>query len=97
MKGHIRERSPGRWAIVIDVHDSQTGARKRRWHSFKGNKRGAQVEAARLISEAQQGGAVDPSRTREGRRHFSGARRGRWLIPEPGRDQSGLGPGCTGL
>ena len=25
MKGHIRERSPGHWAIVIDVRDSQTG------------------------------------------------------------------------
>jgi integrase len=62
MKGHIRERSPGRWAIVLDVCDPQTGARKRRWHSFKGNKRQAQIECARLVSEAQQGGAVDPSR-----------------------------------
>jgi hypothetical protein len=62
MRGHIRERSPGRWAIVLDVCDPQTGARKRRWHSFKGTKREAQVECARLISEVQQGGAVDPSR-----------------------------------
>jgi hypothetical protein len=29
MKGHIRERSPGRWAIVIDARDPQTGKRKR--------------------------------------------------------------------
>jgi hypothetical protein len=29
MKGHIRERSPGHWAIVIDVRDPQTGKRKR--------------------------------------------------------------------
>jgi hypothetical protein len=50
MKGHIRERSPGRWAIVLDVCDPQTGARKRRWHSFKGNKRQAQIECARLVS-----------------------------------------------
>ena len=62
MKGHIRERSPGHWAIVIDVRDPQTGKRKRRWHSFKGTKREAQVECARLISEQQGGGAVDPSR-----------------------------------
>ena len=61
MRGHIRERSPGHWAIVIDVKD-QAGSRKRRWHSFKGTKREAQVECARLISEAQQGGAIDPSR-----------------------------------
>jgi hypothetical protein len=29
MKGHIRERSPGHWAIVIDVRDPQTGQHKR--------------------------------------------------------------------
>jgi hypothetical protein len=32
MKGHIRERSPGHWAIVLDVRDGETGKRKRRWH-----------------------------------------------------------------
>jgi integrase len=62
MKGHIRERSPGRWAIVIDVRDPQTGQRKRRWHAFAGSKRQAQVEAARLISELQNGTRIDPSR-----------------------------------
>jgi hypothetical protein len=30
MKGHIRERSPGHWAIVIDVRDAKTGRRKRK-------------------------------------------------------------------
>ena len=49
MKGSIRERSPGRWAIIID--DPNSGTRKRRWHSFKGTKRQAQIECARLISE----------------------------------------------
>jgi len=29
MKGHIRERSSGHWAIVIDVRDPQIGQRKR--------------------------------------------------------------------
>jgi integrase len=61
MRGHIRERSPGHWAIVIDAHDAQ-GQRKRRWHSFTGTKREAQVQCAKLISEAQGGGTVDPSR-----------------------------------
>jgi integrase len=60
MKGHIRERSPGHWAIVIDVRDPQAGARKRRWHSFTGTKRQAQVECARLISEIQNGSAIEP-------------------------------------
>ena len=62
MKGHIRERSPGHWAIVIDVRDPQTGERKRRWHSFAGTKREAQVRCAQLIAEAQGGATVDPSR-----------------------------------
>jgi integrase len=62
MKGHIRERSPGHWAIVIDVRDPQTGKRKRKWHSFKGTKREAQVECARLIAEINGGGYVEPSK-----------------------------------
>jgi hypothetical protein len=62
MKGHIRERSPGRWAIVIDVRDPQTGKRKRRWHSFAGTKRPAQVECARLLIETKNGISVDPTR-----------------------------------
>jgi integrase len=62
MKGHIRERSPGHYAIVIDVRDQQTGKRKRRWHSFKGTKRQAQVECARLIAELQNGTTLEPSK-----------------------------------
>jgi integrase len=61
MKGHLRERSPGHWAIVIDARDA-AGKRKRRWHSFTGTKRAAQIECARLISELQDGSSVDPSR-----------------------------------
>src|SRR3954466_15002680 len=62
MKGHIRERSPGHWAIVIDARDTETGMRKRRWHAFKGTKRQAQIESARLIGEIQNGTSVEPSR-----------------------------------
>jgi len=62
MRGHVRERSPGHWAIILDARDPQTGKRKRRWHSFAGTKREAQVKCAQLIAEAQGGGAVDPSR-----------------------------------
>jgi integrase len=62
MKGHLRERSPGHWAIVIDVRDPQTGKRKRRWHSFAGTKRQAQVECARLLIETKNGTSVDPYR-----------------------------------
>src|SRR5262245_55469792 len=63
MKGHIRERSPGHWAIVIDVEDPATGKRKRKWHSFRGSKREAQRECARLIASIGQGTYVEPSKT----------------------------------
>lgn len=62
MKGHIRERSPGHWAIVLDVRDPTTGKRKRKWHSFQGTKRQAQTESARLISELQGGGYMEPTK-----------------------------------
>ena len=62
MKGHLRERSAGHWAIILDARDPQTGRRKRRWHSFRGTKRQAQVECSRLITEAQGGGYADPGR-----------------------------------
>jgi integrase len=62
MRGHLRERSPGHWAIVIDVRDAQTGKRKRRWHSFAGTKRQAQVECAKLIAEIKNGTVLDPAK-----------------------------------
>jgi integrase len=62
MKGSIRERSPGHWAIILDIRDPATGQRRRKWHSFKGRKRAAQIECARLISEIQNGGYVEPAK-----------------------------------
>src|SRR5437016_459850 len=63
MKGHLRERSPGHWAIILDAQDATTGKRKRRWHSFVGTKRAAQVECARLINDLQIGSATEPNKT----------------------------------
>ncbi|KQQ30938.1 integrase [Methylobacterium sp. Leaf125] len=62
MKGHIRERSPGRWAIILDAPDQETGKRRRKWHSFAGTKREAQKECARLITEMQGGDYVEPGK-----------------------------------
>jgi len=61
MKGHIRQRGRN-WAIVLDHHDPMTGQRKRRWHSFKGTKRQAQIRCAELVAELQSGTSVDPSK-----------------------------------
>jgi integrase len=62
MKGHIRERSPGHWAIILDQRDPATGERKRKWHSFKGTKRQAQTECSRLVTEMTTGGYVESSK-----------------------------------
>src|ERR1700722_12244548 len=62
MKGHLVERSPGRWGIVIDVRDPESGARKRKWHSFRGGKREAQIECERLISEMKSGAYLEPNK-----------------------------------
>jgi integrase len=62
MRGHLRERSPGHWAIVITVPDAN-GVKRRKWHSFKGSKREAQRECARLIAEISKGSYVEPSKT----------------------------------
>jgi integrase len=63
VKGHIRERSPGHWAIVIEMRAPETGRRKRKWHSFSGTKREAQIECARLISQMKVGAYIEPSKT----------------------------------
>jgi integrase len=60
MKGHIRQRSPGHWAIVIDVPSPE--GRRRKWHSFSGTKRDAQKECARLITEVGKGSYVEASK-----------------------------------
>jgi integrase len=63
MKGHIRERSPGHFAIILEQRDAATGKRKRKWHSFQGTKRQAQIECARLISEITGGTYLEPNKT----------------------------------
>jgi hypothetical protein len=62
MKGHIRQRSPGHWAIILDMRDPTTGKRRRKWHSFAGTKRQAQVECARLISAIEGGAYVEANK-----------------------------------
>ena len=62
MKGSIRQRSPGHYAIILDLIDT-TGKRRRKWHSFAGTKREAQIECARLIAAKQGGTYLEPSKT----------------------------------
>ena len=53
MKGHLRERSPGKWAIIIDLGPREGGRRRQKWFSFRGSKRAAQNELHRLIAKRE--------------------------------------------
>jgi integrase len=64
MSGHISERRPGVWNIVLHVLDPQTGRRKHKWHTLRGGKREAQRERDRLAAEYQYGtGNLAPKAT----------------------------------
>lgn len=63
MKGHVRPRGKGTWAIVLDLGpDPATGKRRQKWHSFKGAKRDAEKECARLITSISGNSYVEPSK-----------------------------------
>jgi len=63
MRGHLRRRGENSWEIKFDLdRDPVTGKRQTRYHSFKGTKRAAEVELAKLIAAAETGEYVDPSR-----------------------------------
>jgi len=63
MKGHIRRRGTRSWELKFDLGtDPLTGRRRIRYHSFKGTKRDAETELARLTTAAVDGNYVDPSK-----------------------------------
>jgi integrase len=62
--GHIRRRGAQSWELKYDVGaDPLTGRRRIRYASFKGNRRDAALELARLVAEHASGAGVDPSKT----------------------------------
>jgi hypothetical protein len=65
MKGHVRERGKGNWYAVLSVRDPQTGRRKVKWRSLPNcrNKREAQNECARLVTEINSGSFINTSKT----------------------------------
>jgi integrase len=48
------------------VRDAETGKRRRKWHSFEGTKREAQIECSRLISEINGGTYIEPAKVTVG-------------------------------
>lgn len=53
MKGCIVERSPGRFAIIVDEINPDSGIRKRKWHSFSGTRSAAEKERDRIIARSE--------------------------------------------
>jgi integrase len=67
MRGSIKQRSPGSWSLILDlgyVQDPTTGRRKRRqqWITVRGTKRDAENRLNTLLTEANDGTLVTPSR-----------------------------------
>lgn len=62
MKGHIRSRGKGSWAIVLDVGRDAAGKRRQKWHAVHGTKRDAERELSRLLHEMNTGTYVEPTR-----------------------------------
>jgi integrase len=61
MKGHIRRRGARSWELKYDV-DRAGGQRRTVYRAFKGTRREAQAELARLLAQVADGGHVDPSK-----------------------------------
>jgi integrase len=62
MTGHVRRRGERSWELKFDIGTDANGRRKTRYASFKGTKRDAEVELAKLVSAAAKGEQVDPSK-----------------------------------
>jgi integrase len=63
MAGHIRRRGKQSWELKFDTGpDAVTGKRRIRYQSFKGTKKDAQVELAKLVAAHSTGDSVDPSK-----------------------------------
>jgi len=55
-RGHIKQRSPGSWTIVLSLgNNPATGKRRRKWETFRGTKRDAEREKTRLLAEYDRG------------------------------------------
>jgi integrase len=60
MKGTVKQRSEGSYSLIIDLPRQRGEKRKQKWITFRGTKRAAQVELARLIAEIDDGVFQEP-------------------------------------
>ncbi|MBR1187307.1 tyrosine recombinase XerC [Bradyrhizobium sp. AUGA SZCCT0160] len=62
MKGTIKQRSEGSYSLIVDLPRQRGDKRKQKWITFKGTKREAQKELARLITEVDDDTFQEPSK-----------------------------------
>lgn len=62
MRGHVRKRGKGSWAIVLDLGRDANGKRKQKWITVRGSEKDAERELARLLHEMNTGQFVEPSK-----------------------------------
>ena len=63
MPGHLEKRSDKSWTIVIELgRDPRTGKRKRFKKAFRGTKKEAEKELARLLAEIEKGTYIEPTK-----------------------------------
>jgi len=66
MTGHVRRRGERSWELKFDMGVDGKGQRKTRYASFKGTKREAEIELAKLVAAAAAGTLAEPSKTTVG-------------------------------
>jgi integrase len=63
MTGHVRRRGENSWELKFDIDpDPTTGARRIRYHSFKGSKKEANTKLVELLASVGRGTYVDSSK-----------------------------------
>ena len=67
MRGHLFQRYPGSWTIVLDIGrkvDPLTGRTKRvqKWKTVRGTKKEAQAELATMLHNLNRGQVISPSK-----------------------------------
>lgn len=67
MRGHLFQRYPGSWTIVLDIGrkvDPLTGRTKRvqKWKTIRGTKKEAQAELATMLHNLHRGQVISPSK-----------------------------------
>ena len=61
MRGHIRKRAKDSWSLVVDAgRDPSTGKRRQIWKTFRGTKKQAEAELARLVNAIETGTDLEP-------------------------------------